>query len=222
MKAGFFRRLLSTIIDLMLVFGFIYLSFVAVGRSVLQDKIENYDEVNTRYSEIMDVYNSNLEQIQREYEAEIELAGEDQELKDLAFENYLSRSNVLNHQNLIDVAPYNLPLGIYFTNVIYYYVLIFLIVMSIYTIALKGATIGRRLLRLKLVGPVNYLSVFLHDIAFKYLLIIALMVINPLFSIMVLMFMGLVDTGLIAGTRNKNTIRDMVSKIQIEKIDYNY
>ncbi|PKK90905.1 MAG: hypothetical protein CVV62_00990, partial [Tenericutes bacterium HGW-Tenericutes-7] len=79
MRAGFFRRLLSSLLDMILVFGVIYLSFILFGRGMLQNKIDNYDEINTTYEEIMAVYNEDIKDLQQEYEAEKLLAGEDEE-----------------------------------------------------------------------------------------------------------------------------------------------
>jgi len=222
MNAGFFRRLFSTTIDMVFVFTIIYLSFVLFGRSFLQSKIENYDEINASYVEIMAVYNQNLNEIQREYEVNRELAGDDETLRAEALGIYLEKTDILKEQNLIDTAPYNGPLGIYFTSVIYYYLFVFLVLMTTYTLAFKGRTIGRRTMKVKLAGPVNAMSIFLHDIAFKYLIIVVLVPINVLFAIMLLMFMALIDTGLIGATKNKITIRDMISKITVEKTEYNY
>jgi hypothetical protein len=170
----------------------------------------------------MSVYNENLSEIQKEYEVSRELAGSDEELKAQALEIYLEKTAILKDQNLIDTAPYNGPLGIYFTSVIYYYLFLFLVLMTVYTLAFKGRTIGRRTMRVKLAGPVNAMSIFLHDIAFKYLIVIVLVPINVLFAIMLLMFMALIDTGLIGATRNKITIRDMITKITVEKTEYKY
>ncbi|PKK95638.1 MAG: hypothetical protein CVV60_00270 [Tenericutes bacterium HGW-Tenericutes-5] len=222
MRAGFFRRLLSSLLDMILVFGVIYLSFILFGRGMLQNKIDNYDEINTTYEEIMAVYNEDIKDLQQEYEAEKLLAGEDEELKAQALASYVEQSDILFQQNQVDTAPYIQPLGIYFTNVVYYYAFIFLLISTFYTMILKGMTLGRRVMRLKLTGPVNLMSLFLHDIAFKYLLIIVLIPINPLYAIMAVMFMFLIDTALIAATRNKLTVRDMISKITVDKTEYNY
>jgi len=222
MRAGFFRRLLSSLLDMILVFGVIYLSFILFGRGMLQNKIDNYDEINTTYDEIMAVYNEDIKDLQQEYEAAKLLAGEDEELKAQALANYVEQSDILFQQNQIDTAPYIQPLGIYFTNVVYYYAFIFLLISTFYTMILKGMTLGRRVMRLKLTGPVNLMSLFLHDIAFKYLLIIVLIPINPLYAIMAIMFMFLIDTALIAATKNKLTVRDMISKITVDKTEYNY
>jgi hypothetical protein len=222
MNAGFFRRLFSSIIDLTLVFVIIYFSFALFGQSMLQGKIENFDEIDAAYTEIMTVYNDNLSEVQREYDVNRELAQDDEELQAQALEVYLEKVDILEQQNLVDTAPYDGPLGLYFTSVVYYYMFIFLVLMSIYTVAFKGSTLGRKIMRLKLEGPVNFVTVFLHDIAFKYLLIIVLIPINPLFAIMLIMFMFLIDTGLIAATRNKNTIRDMITKVTVERTEYKY
>lgn len=222
MNAGFFRRLLSSLIDMAFVFTIIYISFIAFGQNMLQNKIENYDEINAAYTEIMTVYNNNLTEIQREYDVNKELAGEDEELKAIALENYLVQQEILEEQNFIDTEPYNGPLGIYFTSVVYYYMFIFLMLMTIYSLAFKGITLGRKVMRIKLAGPVNIATIFLHDIAFKYLLIIVLIPINVLFAIMLIMFMFLIDTALIAATKNKITIRDMITKITVERTEYKY
>jgi len=189
---------------------------------MLQDKIENYDEINTAYQEIMVVYNDNMAEIQRDYEVAKTLAGEDEELLSAALDSYLEQSDILNEQNIIDTSPYMEPLGIYFANVIYYYMFIFLIIMTFYSMFLKGMTLGRRVMKIKLVGPINFMTVFLHDIAFKYLLVIVLVPINVLFAIMLIMLMLFIDMALIAATRNKLTVRDMISKITVERTEYKY
>ena len=222
MRAGFFRRLFSSIIDMMLIFSVIYLSFILFGQSMLQGKVENFDEISANYDEIMAAYSEDIAEVQKTYDVQKELTGEDQELLDAAFLEYQEQTNILNEQNTIDTAPYMEPLGIYFTNVIYYYLFIFLIIMTLYTLILKGATVGRRFMKIKLEGPVNLMTIFLHDIAFKYLLVVVLVPINVLYAIMFLMFMFLVDTGLIAATQNKITIRDMISKITVERTEYKY
>ena len=222
MRAGFFRRLISSLIDMMIIFTVIYLSFILFGRTMLQDKIENYDEINTAYQEIMVVYNDNMAEIQRDYEVAKTLAGEDEELLSAALDSYLEQSDILNEQNIIDTSPYMEPLGIYFANVIYYYMFIFLIIMTFYSMFLKGMTLGRRVMKIKLVGPINFMTVFLHDIAFKYLLVIVLVPINVLFAIMLIMLMLFIDMALIAATRNKLTVRDMISKITVERTEYKY
>ena len=222
MRAGFFRRLLSSLLDMVLVFGVIYLSFILFGRGMLQSQIDNYDEINTTYQEIMAVYNEDIKDLQVEYEAAKVLAGEDEDLRAEALADYVEKLDILYQQNQVDTAPYIQPLGIYFTNTVYYYAFIFLIIVTFYTIALKGMTLGRRVMRLKLTGPVNIMSLFLHDVAFKYLIIIVLIPINPLYAIMAIMFMFLIDTALIAATRNKLTVRDMISKITVDKTEYNY
>ena len=222
MRAGFFRRLISSLIDMMIIFTVIYLSFILFGRTMLQDRIENYDEINTAYQEIMVVYNDNMAEIQRDYEVAKELAGEDEVLLSAALDNYLEQSDILNEQNIIDTSPYMEPLGIYFANVIYYYMFIFLVIMTFYSMFLKGMTLGRRVMKIKLVGPINFMTVFLHDIAFKYLLVIVLVPINVLFAIMLIMLMLFIDMALIAATRNKLTVRDMISKITVERTEYKY
>lgn len=222
MKAGFFRRLFATLIDMVVIFTVIYFSFVLFGRTMLQNQIEDFEEINTAYSEIMLVYNQNLSELQQEYDVAKELAGDDDELKAIALNEYLEKVDILDTQNLVDIDPYNEPLSLYFSMAIYYYALIFLVLMTIITLFTKGLTPGRRVLQIKLVGPITPVSVFLHDVVFKYLLIIVLIPINILFAFMLIMFMFLIDFALLVGSRNKNTIRDMITKITVERTGYKY
>ena len=222
MKAGFFRRLSSSIVDMTIVLGIIYLSFILFGRTIIQNQIDNYDEMNAAYTEIMSIYSQDSRQIDDDYFEAIELAGEDETLKAEAAEERYVQKEILLRQNEIDIAPYTSAINSYYANSTYYFLLIFLVLMLIYSFATKGLTLGRRLMKIRLAGELTPMKLFLHDIAFKYLLIVLFAVINPLFGIMVIMFMFLIDTALIAATRNKNTIRDMISKITVEKTELNY
>jgi hypothetical protein len=222
MSAGFFRRFFSTIVDMIILFTVIYFSFILFGRTLLQNNIENFDEINQAYSEIMVVYNQNMSDLQQEYDVAKELAGDDEELKAIALNEYLEKVDILDQQNLVDIDPYNDPLSLYFSSAIYYYALLFLVLITALTLFTKGMTPGRRVMQLKLVGPINPASIFLHDVVFKYLLIIILIPINILFSFMLIMFMFLIDFALLVATRNKNTIRDMITKLTVEKIGYKY
>jgi len=222
MKAGFFRRLFSSIIDMTIVLGIIYLSFILFGRTIIENQIENYDEMSAAYTEIMSIYRQDSRQVDDDYFEAIELAGEDETLKAEAAEERYVQKEILLRQNEIDIAPYTSAINSYYANSTYYFLLIFLVLMLIYSFATKGLTLGRRLMKIRLAGELTPMKLFLHDIAFKYLLIVLFAVINPLFGIMVIMFMFLIDTALIAATRNKNTIRDMISKITVEKTELNY
>ncbi|MDY0024145.1 MAG: RDD family protein [Candidatus Izemoplasmatales bacterium] len=222
MKAGFFRRLSSSIVDMTIVLGIIYLSFILFGRTIIQNQIDNYDEMNAAYTEIMSIYSQDSRQIDDDYFEAIELAGEDETLKAEAAEERYVQKEILLRQNEIDIAPYTSAINSYYANSTYYFLLIFLVLMLIYSFATKGLTLGRRLMKIRLAGELTPMKLFLHDIAFKYLLIVLFAVINPLFGIMIIMFMFLIDTALIAATRNKNTIRDMISKITVEKTELNY
>ena len=222
MKAGFFRRLFSSIVDMTIVLGIIYLSFILFGRTIIENQIDNYDEMDAAYTEIMSIYRQDSRQVDDDYFEAIELAGEDETLKAEAAEERYIQKEILLQQNEIDIAPYTSAINSYYANSTYYFLLIFLVLMLIYSFATKGLTLGRRLMKIRLAGELTPMKLFLHDIAFKYLLIVLFAVINPLFGIMVIMFMFLIDTALIAATRNKNTIRDMISKITVEKTELNY
>jgi hypothetical protein len=81
MNAGFFKRSFSTLIDLLIVFVIVYLTFILFGRSVLRNQIPDFDRVNDFYQEVLEVYNQDLEVLSEEYSAAITLAAGDKRRK---------------------------------------------------------------------------------------------------------------------------------------------
>ena len=107
MTVSFFKRMFSSVIDVTLVILVVYLSFVVGGRTILRNRIDNFDEIYSTYNEILETYNSDIQDLQIEYEANIELADGDEELETLAREEYNAKLQLVNEQNTIDIEPYN-------------------------------------------------------------------------------------------------------------------
>jgi hypothetical protein len=135
MNAGFIRRAFSTIIDMVIVFTVIYLSFLLAGRQILRDQVPDFDTIFEAYNEVIEAYNADLELAQVEYSAAVELAAGDEDLEAAAFAIYQSRLAVLDEQNVVDIEPFNLPLSGYFLNIIYYFAIGFVIATGIYSVA---------------------------------------------------------------------------------------
>lgn len=215
MNAGFFRRSLSAAVDLFVVLLLIYVSFLIAGRQILRDQVEDFDRIYEAYTEITEAYNDDAELARLEYTAALELAGEDKTLQTLALENYQARLAVLDEQNVVDIEPFNRPLSGYFLNIIYYFAIGFVILYGIYTVALSGKTLGRRLLLVEIVGKVNPITIFLHDVVLKYFIPILVLVINLYTGAMLLLFSALLDLIMISFSRNRSTLRDFVLKFKL-------
>lgn len=222
MNAGFFKRSFSTLIDLLLVFVLVYLTFILFGRNVLRDQIPDFDRVNDFYQEVLEVYNRDLETLNEEYSAAITLAGGDKDKEVEAQVLYQTRADLIRNQNSIDIEPFNRPLTRYFMLNITYYAIGFLLLMTIYTLVLKGKTLGRMAMGLELKGPVHIVTVFFHDIVFKYFLIVLLLVINLNLGIIVFFLQILLDMIMLTLSRKRATLRDLILKMTVEKKSYSH
>jgi hypothetical protein len=222
MSAGFFKRATSTVIDMIIVFAFIYLTFALIGKPLLQKRVENFDEVFSSYSIIIAAYNDDLTAIQTEYNANMEIADGDSALEAAAKETYQTKLDMLNQQNDIDVGLFNIPLTLYFLSIIYYFVVGFIALMTIYTLIIKGKTLGRKLMRVKMEGNINLLTVFFHDIILKYFFFIIILLFGMYYGFVFFMLSLMIDLILITFTKNKSTIRDMMFNIKIVNANQGY
>ncbi len=222
MSAGFIRRAFSTIVDMVIVFTVLYLSFILAGRQILRDQVPDFDTVFDAYNEVIEAYNADLELAQVAYNAAVELAADDAELEAEALAVYQSRVAVLDEQNVVDIEPFNIPLSGYFLNIIYYFAIGFIIATGIYTVAVKGKTFGRKLLNITLEGPINPITVFLHDVVFKYFLSVLVLVISLQGGLMLLLLSALLDLIIITFSKNKATFRDFILKIKVNRSGARY
>jgi len=223
MNAGFFRRAFSSLLDASIMILVLYLSFILGGRTILRNQVENFDEVFAAYNQVVDEYNANLSTLYEEYTAAIELAGDDETLVAAAQTTYDEGKAALDAQQLLDIEPYDAPLTPYFLNCIFYFVFGFIILLSIYTVVLKGMTLGRRLMQLKLEGSVNPITLFLHDIILKYFFVVTISFVwTPYVGLLLVGLSLIADVILINFSRKKLTLRDMLTKITIVKTGYGY
>lgn len=228
MSASFFKRLTSSIIDITLVFLVVYLAFIIGGKTLLQNRIDNFDEIYASYNEIIDAYNNDLTELQTEYQVAKELADGDVDLENLALEEYRVKTDLLREQNTIDIEPFNEPLTSYFLSNIYFYTIGFIILTTLLTVLTTGRTPGRRLMQIKLAQDLgngefakpNPIFVFFHDIMFKYFFIAVVVMWSIYYGALLLLLVFIFDLALILITKQKTTIRDMVLKIKVVKSGY--
>jgi uncharacterized RDD family membrane protein YckC len=223
MNAGFFKRAFSSLLDASIMILVLYLSFILGGRTILRNQVENFDEVFAAYNQVVDEYNASLNTLYEEYTAAIELAGDDETLVAAAQTTYDEGKAALDAQQLVDIEPYDASLTPYFLNCIFYFVLGFIILLTIYTVLLKGMTLGRRLMQLKLEGAVNPITIFFHDIIFKYFFVLILSLTwSPYAGLLLAGLSLIVDVILINFSRKRQTLRDMLVKISVVKTGYGY
>ena len=228
MTVSFFKRMFSSIIDITIVFLIVYLSFVVGGRTILRNRIDNFDEIYSTYNEILETYNSDIEDLQTEYNADIELANGDEDLESQASQEYNNKLRLINDQNTIDIEPYNEPLSQYFLEIIYFFSIGFIVITTVLAMAMRGKTPGRRMLSIKLVvdnGSGEYIApnpifILFHDVILKYFFIIVVFMISLYYGLVMMMVALAVDVILMGLTRNHTTIRDILLKIKVIKSSY--
>jgi hypothetical protein len=222
MSVGFFKRLMSSVVDITLVITVVIVTFLLIGRPLLQKRIDNFNEIYTSYTNIITVYNDDLQAAQTEYNANMTNANGNADKEAAAQALYTMKLNALKAQNNIDLEPYNLTISKYYYNIIHYYIIGFLALMTVYTLVVKGKTLGRKLLQIKLDGNVNLSTIFFHDIMLKYFFLLLLMAFSLYYAFIFLVLSFAVDLLLITFTRNKTTLRDMLLKIKVVKTNYGY
>lgn len=222
MNAGFLKRAMSSLIDVIIVLSFIAMTFYLFGRTIIRNQIPDFNEIFTAYNEVVDAYNSDLEIITTEYTAALKIADGDEALELAAQEVYSAKKEMLDAQNVVDIEPFNEPLTSYFLNCIYYFSIGFLILMAVYAVATGSKTLGRRLMQLKLSGPVNPISIFFHDIVFKYFFTILVFSVSMYAGIALFLLSLAIDLILLSFTRNKLTLRDLFLKMSVVKTGYGY
>lgn len=222
MSAGFFRRAFSTFFDFVLVIAVIYGTYFLFGRSIIENQIPYFDELYEAFQEVNQAYNADNDRIRLEYDAQMELAGGDSTKETAALTRYTEQMALLDAQNLVDIEPYNYPLSQFFLQSIYYFAIGFLILMGIYTVLMKGQTLGRRILKLTLVGARNPLFIFAHDILLKYFIIVFTIIVSIYGGIIVFFLALLLDLTLITFTKSRSTLRDTLLKMSVQSSTRSY
>lgn len=215
MNAGFFKRAFSTLLDIVLVITVVAGSYLLLGQRVIQNQIPNFAIVYQNYQEVVEAYNTDLANAKEDYNVALTLAGEDEDLQAQALADYTSIVDRLNAQNQLDIAPFNTPVLKYILNSVYFFVIGYLLLTGIYTLAMGGKTVGRRMLGVELAGAVNPVSILLHDVVLKAFVPLFLMIVNLGLGLMVAAIGLMVDALLINGRRQNGTLRDMILKIRV-------
>jgi hypothetical protein len=222
MNAGFIKRAFSTLVDITIIMVIVYLTFIIGGRILLRNQVADFDEIFAAYNEVSDAYEASRNVLLEEYDAAVILADGDDTLEAEALAAYNADKVILDEQYYVDIEPYDDPMTGYYINVFFYFAIGLVVLMSIYTVVLNGRTLGRRLSQLKLEGKVNPISIFFHDIIFKYFPIVLLSAISLGVAIIVLIVSILIDFFMMSFTAKKLTIRDLLFGVLVVKAGYGY
>lgn len=168
---------------------------------IIQDNIDDYHRLNAIYvenlAEYQEIMQGHYDKIDEGLltEAEYTLLQQD-----------IQNTFVHNNSSLIQVVVYQ-----YAIASIFYVFIAFSTLYTAYNIALKGNTLGRRMMQIELQGNVKWYSILLREFFWKHL-----------FWFGTLSAGLAIDWGLIAFTKKKRTLRDIFSNTYLTPKGVNY
>lgn len=198
MKVGAWKRVGSTLIDIMPIIALLSILFNLFVGDLLKPEeyettIEEHNEITEYYQGFFDGYQAQFddgELTQEEYDAEI--------------------ANLMLFYNNATVE-HNLVAMNYFGNTILYFFISFNALYYAYNLFTKGQTIGRRILKLELKGKINWWTLLIREIIWK-----------TGFWTVTLGGGILLDMAMIGLSARKQSLRDMVTQTRVtyEGVDY--
>ena len=202
MNASFFRRGLSFFIDAVIYVSLAIWVFMLIAAPIYRNTITNFEHHMSVFEEVQGLVNAELEPYIEQYNnGEITLEEyrvHEGRILDSYYENPL-------YTESIDVGMQ------YETFSLNTPVILFLFNNVLAMIIFKGQSIGRRLMKLKLVGEINWLTLILREFLWKY------------FFWLVTLGMGLVlDVMMIFLSTNRLALRDRLTKTRIVLDDITY
>lgn len=193
MSASAFKRILSFFVDFILVLGVVTLLFRLIASPLIESGIDNFDSL---YATFVDAQNDRIEELMA--------------LQESFDEGLITESEYTQQVTVIDTF-YNtnfeeetLAFAAYIYQSIFYYLIAYSFANYAYNLMLKGRTVGRRITKLRLSGPVTWWTLLLREFFWK-----------PVYWIFTLGFGIFLDFILIALTSSKKTLRDYISKTRI-------
>lgn len=193
MRVGVFRRFASFFLDAMpilLVLGLLLNLFVG---DILKSQYPNYDEIAATYQENINDYYLTLDQYLLDLNEET-ITQEQYDTMIVDLRDTFTLNNEY-HESVILANYY---------SIFIYFLVSYVLISYFYNLITKGQTYGRKIMKLELVGKVNWFSLILREVLWK-----------TLFWVFTLSIGIWVDIALITFTRKKRTFRDMLSETQV-------
>jgi uncharacterized RDD family membrane protein YckC len=193
MSASAFKRILSFLVDFVLILGLVTFSYRVIARPMIENGIENFD---TLYAGFYDAQADRIEAIVLLQESlENGLITETEYAQEVALIDTFYNENYAE-ETLVFAA-------LIYQSIIYYLVSASL-ANYLYNLVFKGKTVGRKISKLRLSGNVTWWTLLLRELLWK-----------PVYWIFTLGFGIFLDFIMIALTSSKKTLRDYVSKTRV-------
>lgn len=193
MRVSIFKKIMAYLLDAMPIFMLLMILNTLFVAELLKNPYSDYD---AKY----EVYQENVD----EYYSEIDIYFQDLENEDITQEEYDSQVALLREDFLEVNSETETMIFSYYTRILYYFLISFLVVKYIYNIITKGQTFGLKFMKLEMVGKVNWLSLLLREVFWRELFWI--------FTFGVGLFIDLI---MVTVTKKSKTLRDIFSNTSI-------
>jgi hypothetical protein len=199
MRVGLFRRIGSFLLDAIPIFFLLSLLFTLFIGQII--KPDGYDEMYAEYQEINEEYTQRIGVFEEQYED-----GEITEEEFLAeYDNHMQYFALNTREHVQEIFRY-------FINTIFYYIISFNMIYYVYSGFTKGKTLGRRMAKIQLTGNVNWWTLFVREIVWKFGYWMILGIIGGIF----------LDVAMIGLGAKKQAPRDIITgiKLSYEGVQY--
>ena len=193
MRVSLFKKSMAYLLDAMpIFFTLMVLNSLFVGE-LLKDPYPDYDVNYEIYQENVDDYYATLEIYYADLEDEI-----------ITQEDYDSLSEALRDAFLVTNGETEDIIYKYFSRVLYYFLIGFILIKYIYNLVTKGQTFGLKLMNLELVGKINWFTLLLREVFWR-----------EVFWVFTFGVGFLLDSIMVTFTKKRKTLRDIFSSTQV-------
>lgn len=193
MNASVFKRLFSFIIDAIIIISITVFLYRVIARPLIEQSIDNFDTLYSTFIEAQDQRFNDVLLIQENFDSGL--------ISEEAYQNQLNEIDQIYNDTYTEetnaYATFLVSSGVYFLAVLS-------LINYFYQVATNGKTIGRRMNKLRLSGPVNWWTLLLREFFWK-----------SVYWTFTLGFGFFLDFILISLTQQRKTIRDYLSRIHV-------
>lgn len=216
MRIGLIKRIASYLLDIVPIISVIIILHTLFIGTLLQKAVSpDYNQIYEDYLVV--------EQARQDTLANYNEQLDNGEITD---DEYLEMRETLTDEYYEENQELITPVTMYFGYSMFYFLIAINLVYLIYVVGMKGQTLGRKILKIQLVGNVKWHTLIMREFFWKNLLysfgIIIGIGVNPILGLMLItLFIGL-DVALIQFTKKKSTLRDMFSNTYLTPEGVNY
>lgn len=208
MNAGFFRRALALVTDFIFIIAIVVATFQLVARPIYARRTDNFHALHAQYQEVQELYRVQLIEIEDAF-FDGDIDEEERELRRRNLQESL-------YEDYPEVMAFR---DVYEGFVWFYHAFAFLVFHTLYMLALKGHSFGRRLARIRLAGQVNVLSILLRELFWKYLLWVIAVLFAAATGSLWLLLIGMTsvfaDVFMSMLTHNRKILRDYLTGTRV-------